>query len=414
MHGKFRMSMRLFYAAGPGNVIRAHQHWELGQRDPSQMSLTYSGQFADFCRATGAQALIVSCAATTEHYRAGSFTIEHCPKPLGKARGAAYHLSEMLYGLMLLAKAIRFRADVAVVHSGSTHEFMLLLFPLAGIKVVPVLHNTPWPSGFRPTRPVRQIILRLDSILFHRGARAVIGVSPECLRQVRELTHGHRSEGLIEMRGQYIASYFAEVPPPPAARRPFNMLFCGRVTHDKGVYDLLEIARRIEQQQPGLVRWTVCGDGPELVGLRRRADELRLGGIVDIRGFTAPRELKAILGQSHAAIVPTRGEFAEGMALSAVEAILAGRPCVTSPVVPALEVLRPACVAARTNDIDSYVEAVVELASSDRLYDDLRAACAQLAAPFYDPARGFDAALALAINPASSADVTAAGQPSAA
>lgn len=37
------MSFRVFYAAGPGNVIAAHQHWMRGASDPSEMSLTYSG-----------------------------------------------------------------------------------------------------------------------------------------------------------------------------------------------------------------------------------------------------------------------------------------------------------------------------------------------------------------------------------
>ncbi|MDR3466934.1 MAG: glycosyltransferase family 4 protein [Xanthobacteraceae bacterium] len=391
------MAQRIFYAAGPGNVIRAHKHWEQGQLDPSQMSRTYSGQFADFCKSIAADALIVSYCPAPDAYRSGKFIIEHDPKPFANARGALYHVSEILYGLQLLVKALRFRADVAVIHSGTTHEFVLLLFTLAGIDVVPVLHNTPWPSGFKPKRLVRKLISRLDAVLFRRGARAVIGVSPECLRQVRELTNGLRQDGLIEMRGQYIADYFATIAPPMAERPPFEVLYCGRVTHDKGVYDLLQIARRVEDLRPGLVRWTVCGDGPELAGLRRQHASMGLKDIVDIRGFTAPAELKAVLEHSHAAIVPTRGEFAEGMALSAVEAILAGRPCVTSPVVPALEVLRPACVEARTNDVESYVAAIIELATSERLYRRLCAACPGLAAPFYEIATGFAAALHRAI-----------------
>ncbi len=394
------MTMRLFYAAGPGNVIRAHRHWEQGQRDPSQMSLTYSGQFADYCQSSGAEALVVSYNSSRETYRSGRFVIEHCPKAFANARGLIYHVSEMLYGLRLLAKALRYRADVAVIHSGTTHEFMLLLFTLVGIDVVPVLHNTPWPSGFKPERATRKLISRLDAILFGRAAVAVIGVSPECLRQVGEMTRGRRHDRLIEMRGQYIPDYFAAIAPPVVERRPFQVLFCGRVTRDKGVYDLLQVARRVEQIRPGLIHWTVCGDGPELSELRRQSERLALQHVIDIRGFTAPRELKAILDAAHAAIVPTRSEFAEGMALSAVEAILAGRPCVTSPVVPALEVLKPACVEARTNDVESYVAAIIELATSVRLYDELCAACLELAATFYDPGFGFAAALDRAIAPA--------------
>ena len=58
--------------------------------------------------------------------------------------------------------------------------------------------------------------------------------------------------------------------------------------------------------------------------------------------------------------------------MTAAEAILAGRPLITSPVVPALEVLRPACVAARTDDVDSYVEGVLKLIGDREHYESLR------------------------------------------
>jgi glycosyltransferase involved in cell wall biosynthesis len=388
--------MRLFYTAGPGNLIRAHQHWEQGQSDPGQMSLTYSSQFADFCKTTDSQALIISSYPSHQIYHSGQFFIEHCPKPFVNARGIFYHLSEMLYGFQIFFKALRFRADVAVIHSGTTHLFMLILFRLTGIHVVPVLHNSLWPKGFKPTRTVPKLILRLNAMLFRRGASAVIGISPECLRQVSEMTGGRRN-GLIEMHAQFSADYFAAIVPPPVERQPFKVLFCGRVTRDKGVYDLLLMAQRVEQLRPGLVHWIVCGNGPDLTGLREEHARLGLGEIVNLRGFTPPHELQAILGEIHAVIVPTRGEFTEGMAKSAIEAILAGRPCITSPVVPALEVLRPACMEARTNDVESYVAAIIELAQSPQLYEKLCAACPALSAPFYDPEFGFSAAMRRAV-----------------
>jgi hypothetical protein len=97
--------------------------------------------------------------------------------------------------------------------------------------------------------------------------------------------------------------------------------------------------------------------------------------------------------------VPTRGEFAEGLAMTAAEAVLAGRPVVTSPVVPALEVLRPACVGARTNDVGSYVEAVVKLATDAEFYGALARACPGVQGQFYDPEQGLTATLRRALEP---------------
>jgi hypothetical protein len=85
--------------------------------------------------------------------------------------------------------------------------------------------------------------------------------------------------------------------------------------------------------------------------------------------------------------------------MTAAEAILAGRPLITNPVVPALEILRPACVAARTNDVDSHVEAVLKLISDREYYESLRRACPELGETFYDREQGLGAVLKRIIEP---------------
>jgi len=85
--------------------------------------------------------------------------------------------------------------------------------------------------------------------------------------------------------------------------------------------------------------------------------------------------------------------------MTAAEAILAGRPLITNPVVPALEVLRSACVEARTNDVDSYVEGVLKLISDRDYYESLRRACPDRAEQFYDREQGLRAVLKRVIEP---------------
>src|ERR1044072_2775433 len=145
--------MRVFYAAGPGNVIQAHKYWAKGEHDPNEVSVTFSSQFEDFCRDVGAQAYIVSYHNETGVYREGDFILEHRPKPTRNKSGLAYHLAEIRYGLGLLATALKFGANVAVVDSGSTHYFVQILFALVGIKTICVLHHSICPSGFPPTSP---------------------------------------------------------------------------------------------------------------------------------------------------------------------------------------------------------------------------------------------------------------------
>jgi glycosyltransferase involved in cell wall biosynthesis len=393
------MAFGIFCASGPGDIINAHGCWRRKEHCPTEVSITFSSQFEQFCEDIGAEAYLVSTHARKEILKDGAFTLEHRPKPMPKARGAMYHLAEIAYGLGLLATALRFRSDVAVLDSGVTHYFVTALFRLFGIRVIPALHNTLWPHGFPPTRRVPRAILRLDSLFFRHVATAVIGVSPECTRQVEQLTRG-RHAPLYQIRAQFPREYFARIPPSPLfEQRPFQIMFIGRVNRTKGVFDILEMAQKVEARAPGQVRWEICGSGPDLEELRRRHREMGLESIVNIRGWTSLPDLIEVYARSHAAIVPTRSSFIEGLAMTAADVILAGRPLITNPVVPALEVLRPACVAARTNDVDSHVEGVLKLSSDRDYYESLRRSCPEVGEPFYDREQGLAAVLKRIIEP---------------
>ena len=84
--------------------------------------------------------------------------------------------------------------------------------------------------------------------------------------------------------------------------------------------------------------------------------------------------------------------------MTAAEAILAGRPIITSAVVPALEILRDSAIEAKTDDQESYQQCVEALAMDERLYMKLVDACAGLRAQFYDRQLGLNAVLRRALD----------------
>lgn len=382
---------RVFYAAsGPGDLIASHLFWKEGKHNPTEVSVTFSSQIQQYCREIGAEAWLVSMHPDGRKLEDGPFTLEHRPKPAHG--GAAFHLGELRYARGLLRTARTFGADVALLDSGVTHYFAMRAFRRAGIPVVPILHNTLWPSGFRPARLQDRLIQRLDASFLRRHAAAIVAVSPEAERQVNALTSRHVP--IHQTRAQFLPEYFAEIPPaPPHGSKPFQVMFVGRVDESKGVLDIPDMAASIERRQPGLVRWVICGRGPALEDVRAKVAALGVGHVVDVRGWVSLEELHQIYAGSHAAIVPTRSQFAEGLAMTAVEAILAGRPLVTNPIVPALELVAPAALAARSNDAESHAEQVFKLATDAALYDRLRAATAGLGAEFYDRSMGLTAVL---------------------
>jgi glycosyltransferase involved in cell wall biosynthesis len=206
------------------------------------------------------------------------------------------------------------------------------------------------------------------------------------------LAPGHRYP-VVQIRAQFRSDYFEPIAPADWDKRPFTMLFIGRLTEYKGVLDIAHMARRIEDQHPGLVRWIICGRGPASDQLATLRDRLNLHEVIDLKGWTSLEDLQSIYSTAHACIVPTRSNYAEGLAMTTAEAVLAGRPFVSNPVVPGSEVLADACVTARTDDIVSHADAVLQLASNKNFYEEKVEGARRTGRMFLDRSLGLTAGL---------------------
>src|SRR5262245_19460675 len=102
-----QMAYRVFFGAGPGDIIAAHRNWKQSGQPSTEMLISFSSQCEEFCQQIGAEAYLVSYHRRKEILRDGPFTLEHRPKPMPGASGARYHLAEILYGLSLLVTAVR-------------------------------------------------------------------------------------------------------------------------------------------------------------------------------------------------------------------------------------------------------------------------------------------------------------------
>src|SRR5882757_7926679 len=126
-------SLRILYAAGPGDVIGTFNHWKEGRDDPSQVNMTLSGMFYDLVRANGDKAYVIASHSHPGSVVDGDFLIVNRRTPFQTRSGLLYHLGQVFIALRLIASAVWFRADVAVVVCGTAHWFPLRLFPLFGI-----------------------------------------------------------------------------------------------------------------------------------------------------------------------------------------------------------------------------------------------------------------------------------------
>lgn len=383
--------LRVLYAAGPGNVIGTYNYWVKGEEDPSQVSVTYSGQFYDVCQALDAEAYVISYCKQQKLIQDGRFTIEHRPMPWRRASRIFYHLGQLRYGLGLIVSAVRFRAHVAVVSDGTTYWFLLSLLPRLGVQVIPSLHCVLWRKYDTPSW-TEQLMLSLSRSLFAKDCAAILVVSDEIAAQVAQITEGqHRP--IVRSFPVYRREQFAGIDEPDQKRSPFRVLFVGRVERSKGVFDLLEVARRFAAEGRDYIIVDICGSGSALESLRVAATEAGVNHSFVCHGYCQKPKVRQMYSQSHVVIVPTRTDFVEGFNKVVVEGVLAGRPVVTSGVCTDLSYLGDGVVEVPPNDIKGYGDALLKLCDDGEYYEQKRRGCLGLQEQFYDKSRGWGARL---------------------
>jgi glycogen(starch) synthase len=265
-----------------------------------------------------------------------------------------------------------------------------------GIQLVPCVLCVLWLKQHPPTGKLKRFLMRLDGKVFSKSATATISMSGEITRQITQLA-GNHPRPILEFVPTYQPQTFAAVSPPPAQRDPFAVLFVGRIERAKGVFDLLEIARRLRGGGGTAVRFDLCGTGSELPALRAAAAAANLSDSFICHGHCDRPAMRERMSACHAMIVPTTSWFVEGFNQVVAEAAMAGRPVITSSICPAIERVGPAVVEVPPDDVQAYVAAIQRLRDDVNFYEQKRAACAGVAQQFYDLKLGWAATLLRAL-----------------
>jgi glycogen(starch) synthase len=387
--------LRILYAAGPGDVIGTYRHWKAGRDDPAQVAITYSGQFYDLCKELGARGYVISTNRRREQVVEDNLIIEHRPMRFAKGPMPLYHLGQIWYGLRLAISARRFGADVVIVADGTTHWFMLGLTRLMGSRVVPSLHSMLWPKHLGTRGLINRIILFLNTQFFRHGALAVLSISDDVTQQVRSMLDG-RPLRIIPFIPSYRLESFGEGYPLPSTTSPFRVFFAGRIEQNKGVFDLLEIARTFKTKGRTDIEFDLCGDGSQLQNLRAAATEAGLDSQFHCHGQISRPFMRDMYARSHVVIVPTT--TAEGFNKVVAEGILAARPVITSAICPALEYVRAGVLEVPPNDRAAYAQGIINLKDDPALFRAKCEGCRAVRGQFYDLSRGWGAAAKIAVS----------------
>lgn len=229
-----------------------------------------------------------------------------------------------------LSACIARRPDIVHAHVASRASFMrksvlLQVARLAGCNTIFHLHG----GGFRQfaleeSGPLKRRWIRYT---LHRST-VVIALSEGWAQFIHSLAPAAK-----------VAVVPNSVPLPalPDARLeiPGRIVFLGRLETAKGVFELLAAGARLASGYPQL-RLVFGGEGDD-DGVCRRAAELGIADRIEVLGWVSPEGRDAELARASVFCLPSH---AEGLPMSLLEAMAAGKAVVASSVGGIPEVVR--------------------------------------------------------------------------
>jgi glycogen(starch) synthase len=386
--------LRVIYLAGAGDAFHTFREWKDGRPDQRSSHVTYSSQFYDVCRELDAEALVL-CSdpkGPDTPLSNGSITVERRPEWLDGVTRWRYQARQWDFARSVSRDVERFRANVLVT-GDQPYLFLFAGLRLRGVSILHALHCKLWGPG-APRSATNRATMALLGLLYPNVCDGVLSVSEEINGQVRAISTraGRQPPPIASFVPHYASEMYGGLPRPERGA-VVRFAFAGRIEADKGVFNLLDIAVRLRARGRTDIVFDVCGSGSALEELRARVAAQRLESTFVLHGWCDHERLREIYGRSYAVVVPTTIHFVEGFNKVVVEAVLSGRPAITSSVCPVVKYVEPAVLQVPPDDSAAYERAIVQLADDPVTYERLRRACEPCGRRFLDENTSFRAAL---------------------
>jgi glycosyltransferase involved in cell wall biosynthesis len=140
---------------------------------------------------------------------------------------------------------------------------------------------------------------------------------------------------------------------------PLEILFLGWVEREKGIFELLDCARRLsDETEIPRFRIVIAGDGSVMAEARRQLGEQRLTSVVQLVGWIDSDAAADHLRRAHLLVLPS---YMEGMPNALIEAMAAGLPVVATDVGAVVDVV--------SDGVNGFV---IPPRDADRLFSALR------------------------------------------
>lgn len=225
--------------------------------------------------------------------------------------------------IITLRTMMRSRVDICHLHVSHYGSFYRkwVIFRIAKIfhcKVIVHIHG----SNFERFMTENSVHRWMTRTVFNSADRVIV-LSDEWKARIEKFADK-----------SHVVKLFNPAPRPrwvdvDQTQSALNILFLGRLSTRKGVYDLMECigARRAFYEDMG-VRFTIAGDG-DVDAVRFLADQAGLSGIVNVPGWVSGKVKQRYLSNADIYVLPS---YHEQLPMSILEAMAYGLPIVSTPV----------------------------------------------------------------------------------
>lgn len=215
------------------------------------------------------------------------------------------------------------RVSLVHAHTASRASFwrkslFMLIARSAGIPVILHLHGGDFELFYRSEcgkwrqRYIRYVLRSVDR---------VIVLSQQWRARIESIEPAAKTVTI----GNPVA--IPSIVPSIAERQPADLLYLGRFSERKGVFDLLEAGARVRAKYPALrIR---CGGEGDIAGVESRARELGLADSLQMLGWVSGAAKDRELMQATIYVLPS---YAEGLPMGVLEAMAVGTPTVATTV----------------------------------------------------------------------------------
>jgi glycosyltransferase involved in cell wall biosynthesis len=245
----------------------------------------------------------------------------------------------------------RHQYDVALASSPYSVDVIPVWFWKARHKGAVIFHILPKRKAVNLTTRIRFAIAALEQ----RISMKLLGWACDFIVAGNEYTKGQLQEILpgkkfVILDAGIDAAVMDRVPAP--TRDPNLACFIGRLTSQKGIFDLLKVMAALRQTHPEL-RLIMVGSGPEKEFLLAEKNRLGLDNIT-LSGFISEEEKIALLKKSGYFFFPS---YEEGWGIALAEALYCECRCICYELPHYRFIFQDYPVYARLGDPDDFVRA---------------------------------------------------------